>query len=62
MPSDAPTRRWLQQARWAAVIVALLCCAVGLIWVYRSAMVGDVFGALAGAGLCLGIIALDVLA
>ena len=62
MGVDVPTSRWLHRARWAAALVAIACCVVGVIWVYRAATAGDVFGALAGAGLCLGIIALDALA
>lgn len=62
MGVEVPTSRWLHRARWAAALVAIACCVVGVIWVYRAATAGDVFGALAGAGLCLGIIALDALA
>ncbi len=62
MTPDLPTSRWLRRARWAVAIIAVGCCAVAVIWVYRAAMKGDVLTALAGAGFCLGIIALDVAA
>ncbi len=62
MTPDLPTSRWLRRARWAVALVAIGCCAVAVIWVYRAAMKGDVLAALAGAVFCLGIIALDVAA
>jgi hypothetical protein len=62
MGSDVPANRWLRRGRWAAALAAIACCTTGLIWVYRAATTGDVLGAVAVAGLCLGIVALGALA
>jgi hypothetical protein len=62
MGPDVPANRWLRRGRWAAALVAIACCTAGSIWIYRSATVGDVLGAAAAAGLCLGIVALGALA
>ena len=56
------TTPWLRRARWAVGLAALACAGVGLLWVYRSVLAGDVVGALAGAGLCLGVLALELAA
>lgn len=61
MGPDVPANRWLRRGRWAAALVAIACCAAGVIWVYRAATAGDALGAVAAAGLCLGIVTLGAL-
>ena len=53
------TTPWLRRARWAVGLAAAACVGLGLHWVYRAALAGDVSGALAGTALCLGVLALD---
>ena len=59
MIPEPATTPWLRRARWAVVLATVACLAAGLIWIYRSAMEGQVLQAVAGAALCLGVIALD---
>ncbi len=58
-PSTTP---WLRRARWAVGLGAIACVPVGLSWVYNSAIQRDIAGAIAGAGLCLGVLALEFMA
>ena len=53
------TTPWLRRARWAVGLAAAACVGLGLHWVYRAALAGDVSEALAGTALCLGVLALD---
>ncbi len=62
MHVNPATTPWLRRARWAVAITALACVGVGLHWVYRAAMVGDVADAMAAAALCLAVLALDFVA
>ncbi len=55
-----PNTPWLRRMRWTARATALLAVGWGLVWVYRSALAGDVSAALAGAGLCLAGLVLEV--
>ena len=58
-PAGTP---WLRWARRASLLAAIAWAGLGVVWVYRSAMRGDVLGAAAGAGLCLAVIILDCVA
>lgn len=60
--TTSATTPWLRWARWASVLAAISWAAVGLAWVYKSAISGDLLGAVAGAGLCLAVIILDCVA
>jgi len=53
---------WLRQARWAVAVAAVISVGAGLIWVYRSAVQGDVPAAAAGAAICIGAICLEIAA
>lgn len=59
MTPEPVTTPWLRRVRWAVALAAVACLAAGLIWVYRSAMAGEVLKAVAGAAFCLSVIALD---
>ncbi|MFQ5491880.1 MAG: hypothetical protein ACE5GE_14270 [Phycisphaerae bacterium] len=61
MSELVPDTPWLRRMRWTARAGALLAVALGLIWVGRSALTADVPGVMAGAGLLLAGLVLEVL-
>lgn len=62
MSTNPSTTPWLRSARWAAIVAGVAWAAVGLVWVYKAAVSGNVLGAVAGAGLCVAVIILDCVA